>query len=187
MADQSTPPPPPTSAPAPRTEPLAVWSLGLAIPFSIFGWLLSFFGLPVGVLAIIFGHVARSKIRKSGGAVSGMGMALAGLVVAYIGIVPAIVTSAFSTMMIFDMIKSDRDRLHDLTVQKKEIASDDRKLKVTTSGFWVKTSELNKEARLQVANKSKDMYLMVFTDAKSAVGGMTLEQRHQTADRKSVV
>ena len=103
-----------------------------------------------------------------------MGMALAGLVVAYIGIVPAIVTSAFSTMMIFDMIKSDRDRLHDLTVQKKEIASDDRKLKVTTSGFWVKTSELNKEARLQVANKSKDMYLMVFTDAKSAVGGMTL-------------
>ena len=189
MAEQATPPAVPsqpmTTATAPRTEPLAIWSLVLAIPFLISGWLLSFFGLPVGVLAIIFGHVARSKIRKSGGAVSGMGMALAGLVVAYIGIVPAIVTSAFSTMMIFDMIKSDRDRLHDLTVQKKEIASDDRKLKVTTSGFWVKTSELNKEARLQVANKSKDMYLMVFTDAKSAVGGMTLEQRHQTArDRK---
>jgi Domain of unknown function (DUF4190) len=189
MADETTPPPlpsrPMTTAPAPHTEPLAIWSLGLAIPFLIFGWLLSFFGLPVGVLAIIFGHVARSKIRKSGGAVSGMGMALAGLVVAYIGIVPAIVMSALSATMLFDMIRSDRERLHDLAVKRQEIMSEDGKLKVTTSGFWVKTSELNNEARLQVANKSEDMYLMVFTGAKSAVGGMTLEQRHQTSrDRK---
>jgi len=75
--------------------------------------------------------------------------------------------------------------LHDVAVRKNEIASDDSKLKITASGFWVKTSELNNEARLQVASKSQDMYLMVFTDAKSAVGGMTLEQRHQaTRDRK---
>jgi len=189
MADETIPPPlpsqPMTTATASRTEPLAIWSLVLAIPFLISGWLLSFFGLPVGVLAIIFGHVARSKIRKSGGAVSGMGMALAGLVIAYIGIVPAIVMSALSATMLFDMIRSDRERLHDLAVKRQEITSEDGKLKVTTSGFWVKTSELNKGARLQVANKSKDMYLMVFTDAKSAVEGMTLEQRHQTArDRK---
>ena len=191
MADETTSPPfpsqPMTTAPAnaPRTEPLAIWSLVLAIPFLIFGWLLSFFGLPVGILAIIFGHVAHSKIRKSGGAVSGMGMALAGLVLAYIGTVPAIVMSALSATMLFDMIRSDRERLHDLAVKRQEITSEDGKLKVTTSGFWVKTSKLNNEARLQVANKSEDMYLMVFTDAKSAVGGMTLEQRHQTArDRK---
>jgi hypothetical protein len=38
---------------------------------------------------------------------------------------------------------------------------------------------------MQVANKREDMYLVVFTDAKSAAGRMTLEQRHQTArDRK---
>jgi hypothetical protein len=185
MADETTPPPLVTTATVSRTEPLAFWSLVLAIPFLIFGWLLSFFGLPIGVLAIIFGHVARSRIRKSGGAVSGMRMALAGLVVAYIGIVPVIVMSALSATMLFDMIRSDRERLHDLAVKRQEITSDDGKLKVTTSGFWVKTLALNKEARLQVANKSKDMYLMVFTDAKSAVEGMTLEQRHQTArDRK---
>ena len=110
-----------------------------------------------------------------------MQVALAALIVAYI----QIPLGVFGGVMLVDMIRSERVRLHELAVEKKEIASDDGKLKVTTSGFWVKTLALNKEARLQVANKSQDMYLMVFTDAKSAVGGMTLEQRHQTArDRK---
>ena len=54
--------------------------------------------------------------------------------------------------------------MHDVAVRKNEIASDDSKLKITASGFWVKTSELNNEARLQVAKKSQDMYLMVFTN-----------------------
>lgn len=68
----------------------------------------------------------------------------------------------------------------------KGITSDDGKLRVTTSGFWVKTSDLNKDAALQAQNKSQDMYVMVFTDAKSGVGPMTLEQRRQsTTDRKS--
>jgi len=62
-----------------------------------------------------------------------------------------------------------------LAVQKKEIASDDNKLKVTTSGFWVKRSDLNKEAALQAAYKSKEMYVMVISDAKSTVGNMTLD------------
>src|SRR5438445_12544913 len=104
MADETTPQPlpsqPMTTATATRTEPLAIWTVVLAIPYLIFGWMLSFFGLPIGVLAIIFGHIARSKIRKSGGAVSGMGMALTGLVVAYSGIVAAIVTIVAATMMI---------------------------------------------------------------------------------------
>src|SRR5258708_9982013 len=174
MADQTTPPPP-TPPAGPRTEPLAIWSLVLAA-LSFFGCLF-FTSIP----AIICGHLARSKIRRSNGALQGMQIALAGLIVAYIEI-PFCVLGG---VMLVDMIRSERVRLHDVAVQKKEIAADDNKLKVTTSGFWVKTSELNKEARLQLANKSNDMYLMVFTDAKSAVGGMTLEQRHQTTrDRK---
>ncbi len=174
MVDDTTPPPP-TVHSAPRTEPLAIWSLVLAA--------LSYFGCLIitSIPAIICGHLARSKIRRSNGALQGMGIALAGLIVAYIEI-PFVVLGG---VMLADMIRSERGRLHDLAVQKQEIVSDNGKLKVTTSGFWVKTLELNEKAPLQVANKSKDMYLMVFTDAKSGAGGMTLEQRHQTArDRK---
>ena len=130
---------------------------------------LSFLCIPIipVIPAIVCGHVAWSKINKSGGAFQGKGIAIVGLIVGYLAIPWA------------------RHRLQDLAIERQEITSEDAKLRVTTSGFWVKTSDLNKDAALQVANKSEDMYLMVFTDAKSAVGQMTLEQRHQaTRDRK---
>jgi hypothetical protein len=174
MADETTPSPAPPAI-APRTEALAIVSLVLAI-MSWFVCLL--FG---SIPAIICGHLSRSKIRRSNGALQGMNMALAGLILGY----AQIPFGVLGGVMLVDMIRSERVRLHHLAIQKKDIASDDNKLKVTTSGFWVKTSDLNKEASLQVANKSEDMYLMVFTDAKSTVGQMTLEQRHRTTrDRK---
>ena len=69
--------PAPGSALAARTHPLAVASL-----------LLGFLSLfPVfGILAVIFGHVARSQIRKSPGQQKGAGMALAGLILGYLGL-----------------------------------------------------------------------------------------------------
>src|SRR5437763_8444261 len=77
------------------------------------------------------------------------------------------------------MIQGERGRLHDLAVEKKEIASDDNKLKVTTSGFWVKRSDLNQQAALQAACKSEEMYLIVIGDAKSTVPNIALPQHHQ--------
>lgn len=38
------------------------------------------------ILAVIFGHIARSQIKKSNGAISGGGLAMAGLIIGYIGI-----------------------------------------------------------------------------------------------------
>lgn len=64
-------------APQPTTNGLAVASLVAAI-FWIW-WLGS-------VLAVIFGHVALNQIDKSGGRESGRGMAIAGLVLGYIGV-----------------------------------------------------------------------------------------------------
>ncbi len=86
--------------------------------------------------------------------------------------------------LLVSMIQSDRERLHRLSTEKQEIASDDGKIKVTVSGMWTKLPELNKQATLQVGYKSKEMYLIVFTDAKAAVGDLTLEKHHQiTRDR----
>ncbi len=41
----------------------------------------------VAPLAIIFGHMAMSRIKKSSGQVSGFGMALAGTILGYVGLV----------------------------------------------------------------------------------------------------
>src|SRR5207302_11353653 len=159
MADQPTPAPiaPSASPSVPRTAPIAIWSPVLAILFFTGGWL--FTAIP----AVICGHIARSKIRKSGGA----------LRLGVLGI-----------PLLVGMIKSDRERIQRLSIEKKEIAADDGKLKVTVSGMWTKVPELNKEARLQVGYKRKEMYLIVISDAKSAVGNITLEQHQQlTRDR----
>jgi hypothetical protein len=62
----------------------------------------------------------------------------------------------FGGIMLVDMIRSERVRLHELAVEKKDIASDDNQLKVTASGFWVKRTDLNKRASLQAAYKDKE-------------------------------
>src|SRR5213076_1302555 len=142
MADQPTPPPiaPSASPSVPRTAPIAIWSPVLAILFFTSGWL--FTAIP----AVICGHIARSKIRKSCGALRGKGIATAGLLLGYV----AVVLGVMSIPLLVSMIQSDRERLHRLSTEKQEIASDDGKIKVTVSGMWTKLPELNKQASLQV-------------------------------------
>jgi hypothetical protein len=169
MPDEATPPPPAVPQPPPRTAPIAIWSLVLAIFSFPGGWL--FTAIP----AVICGHIARSKIRKSGGALGGKAIATAGLILGYI----ALVISAMGIPLLVDIIRSERPRLHDLEVERQEITSDDGKLRVTTSGMWVKTSGLNQRASLQADCKSKQMYLIVITDAKADFPNLTLEKHHQ--------
>jgi hypothetical protein len=92
VADVSPPPPPappaapPAAAypvpytpsyPVPTTNGLAVASL--IAGFFWLGWLGSF-------LAVIFGHVALGQIKQSGGREQGEGLAIAGLVLGYLGV-----------------------------------------------------------------------------------------------------
>ena len=82
-------PPLPTETPAPapvsKTEGLAIWSLVLGVLslmcFSIFA----------AIPGVICGHKALSKIKRSGRASEGKGLAIAGLVTGYMGIAWAIV------------------------------------------------------------------------------------------------
>jgi hypothetical protein len=178
MADDVTPPPPPpappVSQPVPRTAPAAIWSLVLAVLSFTCGWL--FTAIP----AVICGHIARAKIRKSRGALRGKGIATAGLILGYI----ALVVGVMGIPLLVSMIQSDRERLHRLSTERKEIASDDGKIDVIVPGLWVKMPGLNKQATLQVGDKSKEMYLIVITDAKADVDNMTLEKHHDlTRDR----
>jgi hypothetical protein len=173
MADESTPPPPPPAVPqAVRTAPVAIWSLVLAILSFTCGWLFT------AVPAVICGHIARSKIRKSGGGLGGKGIATAGLILGYI----ALVLGIMGIPLLVSMIQSDRERLHRLSTERKEIVNG--KIKVTVPGTWTKLPELNKQATLQVGDKSNQMYLIVITDAKADLDNFTLEKHHQlTRDR----
>ena len=78
-----TPPPPPV--PQAQTSKLAIWSLVLGILslacFSIFS----------GIPGVICGHTALSQINKSGGALSGRALAIAGLTISYISIAVTVV------------------------------------------------------------------------------------------------
>ncbi|HEY3673407.1 MAG TPA: DUF4190 domain-containing protein [Acidimicrobiia bacterium] len=79
------PMPPPVSAAyvsAPRNNGLAIASMVLGLVWVY--WIGS-------ILAVIFGHVALSQIKKSGGARRGRGMAIAGVVLGYVGIALLIV------------------------------------------------------------------------------------------------
>jgi type IV pilus assembly protein PilA len=57
---------------------------GMAIASLIFGVLFLFF--PLSIPAIVFGHIALSQIKKSAGTLGGRGLAIAGLVLGYLGI-----------------------------------------------------------------------------------------------------
>jgi hypothetical protein len=67
----------PQVAPMPRTNGLAVASMVLGI--------LCMYGIG-SVLALVFGYQAKGQIERSGGRESGRGMAIAGIVLGWIGL-----------------------------------------------------------------------------------------------------
>src|SRR5213079_2854159 len=118
-----TPPLPRPAIPqtVPRTPPVAIWSLILAVLSFTCGWL--FTAIP----AVICGHIARAKIRKSGGALGGRGIATAALILR----LHRSCARYYDYPLLVNMIQSDRERLQRLSTERKEIASDDGKIKVT--------------------------------------------------------
>ena len=83
----SPPPPPPpqySSPQGPPQGPQGARTNGLAIASLVLGILwICYLG---SILAVIFGHVALSQIKKSNGTQTGGGLAIAGLVLGYLGI-----------------------------------------------------------------------------------------------------
>ena len=71
----------------PKTNGLAIASMVLGILSIVFFCAWFFPVLPI--LAVVFGHIALSQIRKQG--TSGRGMALAGLITGYLGLALTVV------------------------------------------------------------------------------------------------
>ena len=94
---QTRPQPSPTSpaAPQPPDAPPSETS-GMAVGSLICGIFFGFF--PAAITAVVLGHISRSEIRRSAGRLKGDGMALAGLILGYVGIsiLPILIIAAIA-------------------------------------------------------------------------------------------
>ncbi len=88
-----------------KTSALAIWSLVLGI----LGLLC--FGFLAGIPAIICGHMGRSKINESNGALGGGGLALAGLSLGYASIIIWTIVAILAAIAIPQFV-TYRDRAH---------------------------------------------------------------------------
>jgi hypothetical protein len=88
VADVSPPPPPAPVAPppyAPYPVPVYATTNGLAVASLVAGFL--WIGWLGSIAAVIMGHMALGQINRSGGREQGTGLAVAGLVLGYMGVV----------------------------------------------------------------------------------------------------
>ena len=86
VADVSPRPPPAPPAHVPYPAPVVAYQTtnGLAVASLVAGFLwLGWFG---SIVAVIFGHIALRQIKQSGGRETGTGLAIAGLVLGYMGV-----------------------------------------------------------------------------------------------------
>jgi hypothetical protein len=67
-----------------------------------------------GILALVFGYIARRQIDESGGTQGGRGMAIAGIILGWIGIGLGI---AYIVVIIIAVIVSDDDNSRSLVIQ----------------------------------------------------------------------
>ena len=89
-----------------RTSALAIWSFILGLPiiigFLMRGGVVLQIGCLTAIPAVICGHFALHKIKKSTGALTGKYLAFAGLVMGYIGVIWLIIVTV-STPKIFKL------------------------------------------------------------------------------------
>ncbi|HPX66146.1 MAG TPA: DUF4190 domain-containing protein [Anaerolineaceae bacterium] len=95
---QTLPPPPP---PAPK-KTYSVWAI-----VSLVAGILNFKFAPFGAIAaLVTGYVARNEIRESNGTLEGQGMAIAGIVLGWVGLAFSIIMVVLSVLFMVGMITS---------------------------------------------------------------------------------
>lgn len=117
--------------PQPKTSGLAIWSL-------VLGFLsLACFSILCAIPGVICGHKALSKIKHSGGTLSGQGLAIAGLVMGYIGLLLAVILIVPDFLKAFGRAHDKAMRiecinnLREIEAAKNEWASEKGKKMVT--------------------------------------------------------
>ena len=107
----------PAAAPAPgQLMPGQKQSQGLAIGSMVCG-ILAFIGCcawylagPLGLVAVILGHIAISKIKSNPAANGGKGMARTGLILGYVGLIASVILAGF-TIWFMTLSPAEKEKL----------------------------------------------------------------------------
>ncbi|MBN2190657.1 MAG: DUF4190 domain-containing protein [Candidatus Aureabacteria bacterium] len=91
----------------PETNNLAIISMVLSI-IGFVGFCICL-GPLLGIPAVICGHIALSKIKSSGGKLSGRGMAIAGLIIGYLTILLTVIWILFSLIAIPKFVSAAKE------------------------------------------------------------------------------
>jgi type II secretory pathway pseudopilin PulG len=87
-----------------KNSGLAIWSLVLGILGLVF--LILCIGPLFAIPAVICGHLAYGRIKRSAGAIGGEGLALTGLILGYVGIALGIVVAFLAAIAIPNFVKA---------------------------------------------------------------------------------
>lgn len=139
MVDQQPPPPPDAGqtqfAPPPPPYAQNAPTNGMAVAALIFGILGLVILYGIGpILALIFGYVARGQIKRSQGQQGGQGMALAGIILGWIGLVLTILFFALIAVGVFATIGNPEVRSIISDEFEKGFAKEQLKIDATEAG-----------------------------------------------------
>lgn len=111
-------------------QPAAGRQQGLALASMICGivallGVCVYLGVPVGLAAVVLGHLAKSKIRKQPQVYSGKGMAIAGLITGYLAVVLGAAILAF----VLWIATADPSKMEFLPAEMREQIEHERQLR----------------------------------------------------------
>ncbi len=161
--------PPIPAAEPPRNSALAIWSLILGILS------LTLCSLFSGIPAIICGHMANGRIKRSGGLLTGQGLALAGLITGYISLAFVVVLVPLLAAIAIPNFVKARD-----TAQKNACVNNLRHLEAAIQQYAL---ENHKQATDPVSLNDLKPYLR---DALVCpAGGTTMQDSYKVTDCQS--
>ena len=162
-------------APGIATVPTAptgpVGNSGKAIASLVFGIFFLFF--PFSIVAIILGHLALSEIRKSAGRLQGHGMAVAGLVLGYGGVVFIPVILIIAAIAIPNLLRARMAANESSAVASVRTITTAESSYATThqdEGFTCSLPDLGAMIPASLAQGSRSGYKFELTDCSSDTG-----------------
>lgn len=179
-----TAPPPAAGGGVPQTSGKAVASLILGIANGLFLFL--FF--PLAILAIVFGHISRSEIKKSGGRLTGAGMALAGLILGYasLSVLPLLLIAAIAIPNLLSARQRANEQSAIYALRAITVAAESYAAEHPESGYPPSLDELQPQLQLDLRDagmgvREKSGYRFLYNTFDENADGI-IERYYVTAE-----
>jgi type IV pilus assembly protein PilA len=154
---------PPAPVAPPETSGKAIASLICGILFLI---------PPFAIVAIVLGHLSLSQIRKSGGRLQGDGLAIAGLVLGYLGAVPVLlIIAAIAIPNLLRARMAANESAAVASVRTMIVAEAAYSRSHPQAGYTCSLSDLDQVIDRELASGRKDGYVFELTGCSAGTEG----------------